>query len=140
VEHSALSYPVLIWGADYIFLAKDMNAFERTPKSQFDRLRNQARKGKTKLLDSNGMYFKVVDELIISSRHPFFKWFCEFRTAPLLSEGRKVGLEEFKTLVIQAVRVRQRGEYDSNFLDELMGKLPFASSYRDALACVPKDI
>lgn len=138
MEHSALSYPVLIWGADYIFLAKDMYALERTPRSQLERLINQARKGKTKLLDSKGMYFKVLDEVIISTRHPIFKLFCELRTAPLLSEGRKLSIEEFKTRVIQAVRVRQCGEYDSQFIDELMQRLPFASSYREALACIPK--
>ena len=138
MDYRTLAYPILIWGEDYVFLAKNIKSFERTPRSQFGRLRNQARNGKTRLLDANGMYFRVTDEVVISSKHPVWKWFSEFRTAPVLSEGRKVELEEYKQRVKRAISARQRGEHGSNFVAELMEKLPSANSYREALACVPK--
>jgi hypothetical protein len=138
VHYSTLDYPVLIWGKDYVFLAKNRKAYERTPRSQFERLREQARAGKTKLLDSSGMLFQVTDKTVISSQHPVLSWFGEFRTAPVLSEGRKLDLDEFKSHIQRAIRARQRGEYDSDFIAELTAKLPSASNYREALACVPK--
>lgn len=138
MDHRMLDYPILIWGSDYVFLAKNIGAYERTPRSQFKRLRQQALEGKTRLLDSSGTIFRVTDEIVISSQHPLLRWFVEFRTAPVLSKGQRLTLDEFKDYVQRAIRVRQRGEYDSDFAGQLMAKLPEARSYREALTCVPK--
>ena len=138
MDHRELKYPILIWGKDYVFLAKTPLDFERTPRSQFERLRKQARGRRTRLLDSSGMLFKVTDKLVISSQHPILKWLVEFRTAPVLADGRKLDLEEYKTHIQRAIRARQWGDFDSDFVGELMANLPSATSYREALACVPK--
>lgn len=132
------SYPILVWGSDYVFLAKDRKAIERTPRSQFERLRKEAHQGKTRLLDSNGMLFRVTDRIITSSRIPILNWFPGFRTAAILSDGKKLNLEEFKRCVQDAIRVRQMGEYDSDFMGEFLAKLPSANNYKEALACVPR--
>ena len=121
-----------------MFLAKDIGSIERTPKSEFERLRRQARQGKVQLLDSEGMFFAVVDKLVISSQSPFLKWISEFRTMPILARGRQVDLGEFKKLAERAITVRQRGEYGCDFVGEFKDKLPSANSYREVLACVPR--
>ena len=138
MDHNLLTYPVLIWGEDYVFLAKTKKDIERTPKSQFDSLRNQARRGKTKLLDSNGMVYSVTDETIISTQHFLLKWFTEFRTAPILSNGQQLELSEFKRKLEAAIWARQRGDFDCDFIGELKRALPSATSFREAMGCVPQ--
>lgn len=138
MQHRDLIYPLLIWGSDYAFVAKDYFSYEKTPKYQFDRLRNQAINGKVKILTSDGMMFRVSDEIIISSQRPILKWMVEFRTAPILTNGRKVDLSEFKKMVEQAVRVRQQGDYDADYLGRLMAVLPDAKTYEEAINCVPR--
>jgi hypothetical protein len=126
MDHRDLAYPVLVWGEDYTYLARTVADYERTPRSQFKRLRRQARDG------------KVMDKLAISTQKPILKWFCEFRTAPVLTDGKRLELDEFKRHVERAIWVRQRGDYDCDFIGELRKTLPLATSYREALACVPK--
>ncbi|QUL36896.1 hypothetical protein [Erythrobacter sp. JK5] len=138
MDHRELSYPILVWSKEYVFLAKTTADFERTPRTMFEELRQQARDGEVKLIDSKGFLFHVVDELIISTRNPILKWLVEFKTAPVLAGGQKLSLEEFKQCIKQAIRVRQRGEYDSDFVGELNQTLTSAVSYEDALNSVPR--
>lgn len=137
VDYHLLAYPVLIWGEDYVYLAKTNSDIERAPRSDFDHLRQQARSGKVRLLDSDGMIYDISDELIISTQNIVLKWFSEFRTAPVLSDGRQLDLDEFKRKLERAIWVRQRGDFDGDFIGALKRALPSATTYREALACVP---
>lgn len=138
VDHNLLTYPVLICGEDYAYLAKTKKDLERTPKSQFDRLRDQARRGKVQLLDSNGMAYSVTDRIVTSTQNFLLKWFTEFRTAPVLSNGRQLELSEFKRKLEAAIWARQKGDFDCDFIGELKRALPSATSFREAMGCVPQ--
>jgi len=138
MKHRELSYPVLIWGRDYAFLADSIAKLERTPRSQFERLRKQAKRGHVFLLDSEGRMFKVTDRIVISSVKPIIRLFANFRTAPILSEGENLNIDQFKRQIESAIGARQKGDYDCDFLSQLAEALPSAATYRDALNCVPK--
>jgi hypothetical protein len=138
MNHRELIYPVLIWSDSYVFIAKNIKELEWTPRSQLKRLKQQAIDGKVFILDSDGMFFRVDDEVVISTQNPILKFFVDLRTAPILSQGRKLHIAEFKQQIMHAVSARQKGDRGSDFIGQLNRSLPFAETYRDALNCVPK--
>lgn len=138
MKHRELTYPVLIWGDDYVFIAKNIKMLEWTPRSELNRLRRQALDRKVFILDSAGMFFRVDDEVVISTENPILRLFVDLRTAPILSQGQKLDIDEFKQKIVHAVSARQKGDRGSDFIGQLNRSLPFAETYRDALNCVPK--
>ena len=138
MDHRNLSYPILVWGEDYVFLAKNYHSIENTPRSQYERIKSQSNRGNVKLLTSDGDIFTVSDRVIISTNAPILRWIVGFRTAPILKDGRRIDLDEYKKLISKAVQIRQRGDYDSNYFGELTAALPHATTYAEAMDCVPK--
>ena len=55
-----LQFQVVIWGTDFLLKAESYAALERGSKSDFKRLKGQALKGCIRLLDTQGVLYRIV--------------------------------------------------------------------------------
>jgi hypothetical protein len=138
----SLTYPVLLWWPNYIFLARNPLQLCDTRRSDYKELLEIVQSGKVRLFTGDGRYYHVVDyvrvkpfgNLVdIALRHLFF----ELVTVPVLEKEKQLTLDAFKTKLAWAVRDRYR--YDEDTSDGRFGikAIKQAQTYKAALESVP---
>jgi hypothetical protein len=138
----SLTYPVLIWLPNYIYLARNPLQLCDTHRSDYKESLEIARSGKARLFTGDGRYYHVIDYVRVK---PFGNLveialrvlFFELVTVPVLEKEKQLTLDVFKTKLAWAVRDRYR--YDGGTSDGRLGikAIKEAETYVGALESIP---
>jgi|CXWL01.1.fsa_nt_gi hypothetical protein len=140
VKLTTEDFPVLEWGNGFAFLARSPKQLSLVAKSEFARLQRMCLDGHVRLITATGFTFHVLNMNPTHEPHVILDMFRSFRAEDILSEGRQIDLKEFKRRVEWAVRERQKGDYDVDFMGPLRLKLAAATTYREAIDAVPRNM
>lgn len=141
-EAVGLSYPVLAYWEDYIYVAhKQSQLCLYTRRTLADSVQF-ARRGKSHLLDSSGRHFLIADfaptEVMGSWIGQVLRLLRIHFAVPVLSDGKQLPLKDFKVALAKAVWRRYRYDGDKDSGTTAIAAIRKADSYRAAMDALPK--
>lgn len=130
-------FPVVEWGGNTIYISKNKYNFSLCEESEFNRIRDICLNRIMMLGTSRGTVFRVVDIEPVLNINPIMRLFGLFKVRHILSDPRVVDLDQFKELLKSAVKGRQRGEFDSDFVSEFARRVEGVKTYKGMIGCLP---
>jgi hypothetical protein len=133
-----LNYPIFTWDGQHIFRAQSYKALTYSSSGNHRTLNKLAAEGKDFLIDSDGFKYRIVSYERLTTGVKLIDIFSQYRIEPILVDKVLLSLEDFKSAILRAIRLRDRYNFDSYTLVDTKAPLDAAKTYREAIMSLPK--